>query len=136
MAMAISRANGRIADINVTPMADVIIVLLIIFMVTIPLINEEPVRHLPEAANAKTQAEGPIVLSLAADATLYMGGNPLARAELPERLRQALGASKDRLVRLRADADLPYSAVAPILDICRRAGAEEIAFIATPRPRS
>ena len=136
MAMAISRTNGRIADINVTPMADVMIVLLIIFMVTIPIINDGPVRHLPEAANTKREDTGPIVISIESDATVSVGGKSLASEALAAALRQAFSASTNRLVHVRADARLSYSAVLQGLDVCRAAGAQEIAFIATPRTRS
>jgi biopolymer transport protein ExbD len=129
-----SGAKGRIADINVTPMADVIIVLLIIFMITIPTIGEGPVHNLPRAAHTRGQEEGPVVVSVAADTTVFVDGSRVADArELAKAVGRALQGSS-RLVQVKADAELPYAEIARVLDMCRAAGAEEIAFIARPRP--
>jgi biopolymer transport protein TolR len=136
MAMAAPNRGGRIAEINVTPMADVMIVLLIIFMVTVPLIAEGPVRDLPPAQHAAAKPAGPVVLSITSNEGVFLGTVPLGRHELEERLRPALQGARERVVHVRAPAGLPYFAVAGVLDACRRAGAEEIAFIALPRPRS
>ncbi len=135
MALARIAVKGRIADINVTPMADVIIVLLVIFMVTVPLIDEGPVRRLPEAAHVRTEERGPLVVSIAAESSLFVGGARVASPrELSERLRAGLETSAERIVHVKADPDLPYAKVARVLATCRAAGAEEVALIARPRP--
>jgi biopolymer transport protein TolR len=134
MAMSTSSAGGRIAEINVTPMADVVIVLLIIMMMTVPLLNDGRVRNLPETVQAQN-VSGEIVLSVAADATLDIGGRPVALGELPERLEPLLAATRDGRVQLKVDRELAYSALVPVLAVCRRAGASEIAFVTLPRPQ-
>ena len=135
MAMTASRGSGKaIGDINVTPMADIMIVLLIIFMVMTPLIDDNGVR-LPAAANAvdKNRDGGAIVVSIRRDATVALGTDPLDNlGELALRLTERLDTLPEgaRLVQLRADDALPYSAVWKVLEICRQAGAEEVALLA------
>ncbi len=136
MSMTAQRRRGNIAEINVTPMADVMIVLLIIFMVTIPMIAAGPVRDLPEAEHATAKGSGPIVVSIAADASVSVEGVPLAPDQVAARLASAFGGLRARIVYVRAASGLPYRVVADVLRSCRRAGAEEIGFIALPRPRS
>lgn len=133
MAMAVSKQGGSIAEINVTPMADVVIVLLIIMMMAVPFLNEGRVRNLPETVQAQNLG-GQIVLSVAADATLDIGSKPVLLTELPERLATLLAASRDSRIQLKVDRELAYSALVPVLGVCRRAGASEIAFVTLPKP--
>jgi biopolymer transport protein ExbD len=133
MSMAVSRQRGSIAEINITPMADVVIVLLIILMVTVPRINEGRVRNLPETAQSQ-DLTGEIVLSVAADATLDIGGRPIAQHELLDHLQSLVALSRDGRIQLKVDRELAYAALAPVLAICRQAGAEEIAFVTKPKP--
>ena len=133
MAMSTSSPGGRIAEINVTPMADVVIVLLIIMMFTVPFLNEGRVRNLPETTQSQ-RLSGEIVVSVAADASVDLGGTRLERDELFVRLRSLLADSREPRVQLKVDRDLAYSALLPVLTECRRAGAAEIDFVTRPRP--
>jgi biopolymer transport protein ExbD len=127
-------SKDRFADINVTPMADVMIVLLIIFMVMTPILGEGPVRNLPEAAHTRAHEEGPLVVAIAADASVFVGDARVANTlELSNTLLRELGGGH-RQVQVKADAGLPYDEVARVLDACRAVGADEIAFVARPRP--
>jgi biopolymer transport protein ExbD len=133
MAMSTARERGCIAEINVTPMADVVIVLLIIMMVAVPLLGEGRVQDLPQAARA-AKVSGALVLSVAADASLDVDGRVIALDELLPRLQAALDDSRvGRTIQLKVDRDLPYAALASVLAVCRRAGAEEIAFVTRPK---
>jgi biopolymer transport protein TolR len=125
---------GRVmAAINVTPMADIMIVLLIIFMVITPLLDEGGVR-LPTASNAadKPGADA-IVVSIQSDTTISLGDDRVDNlGELALRLNERLDARTEggRVVYLRADESLPYSEVWSVLQVCREAGAGEIALLA------
>jgi biopolymer transport protein TolR len=132
MSMSVGQARNRISGINVTPMADVIIVLLIIFMVTTPLINSGRVRHLPTAQSAIAKKETPLTVWITAEAIPYFNEVPVLDLEtLREQLRMALAASTgDRVVYVKAEAALPYSVVGRVVDQCRLAGASEVALIA------
>jgi biopolymer transport protein TolR len=133
-----TRARGGImAGINVTPMADIMIVLLIIFMVMTPLIDHGQVRHLPPAAHARERKETPdtVVVSMTRDGATYLGQRRLeTRGQLLWTVRALLAgaADSDRVVYIKADAGLAYSEVRRVMDACREAGAEEVALIARP----
>jgi biopolymer transport protein TolR len=134
MAMSAGRRDGAIADINVTPMADVMIVLLIIFMVATPMINSEQVR-LPGAPNSKEKErdEKALVLQVDAQGQLAVDGRILGPVEPALReLGMMTGAGPDRHVRIKADRDVPYTAVEAVIEACRAAGAD-VLTLATER---
>jgi biopolymer transport protein ExbD/biopolymer transport protein TolR len=137
MSITPTREAGRVmAAINVTPMADIMIVLLIIFMVITPLLDDGGVR-LPTASNA---AEKPgadaLVVSIREDSTIFLDDDRLDNfGELALRLNERLDAGREssRVVYLRADESLPYSAVWTVLQVCREAGAGEVALLSQQR---
>jgi biopolymer transport protein ExbD len=136
MAMNVgNRDGGTIASINVTPMADVMIVLLIIFMVTVPLISQGKV-HLPPAAHAKEgdKKDSAFVLEIDARGQLSIEGTVVGdvTAALRE-VAERVGADPVRPVQIKADRDVSYRTVATVLDACRGAGAEVLS-LATERP--
>jgi biopolymer transport protein ExbD len=127
--------GGVMADINVTPMADIMIVLLIIFMVITPMLQKGVDVRLPTAGNTKEKKDEPktIVVAVKKDTSTFLGGVRVERqedlvAQLKERLEDV--AEGSRIVYLKADAELPYSEVMKIMDLAREAGVEEVALIA------
>jgi biopolymer transport protein ExbD len=129
-----ARAPARgalLAAINVTPMADVMIVLLIIFMVATPLLREGRVKTPPLAENAGERDEA-VVVELAADGALFLQGRPVARAaDLALRLAEQPAGARE--LQLRAHESLPYAAVAKVLDACRAAGSERLLLVTRRR---
>jgi biopolymer transport protein ExbD len=126
------------ADINVTPMCDVMIVLLIIFMVTTPLLDEVPGLSLPRSRTAD-EVEKPedSVVVIRADGRTEMDGEVFASSgELLIRLqaRLEIAESGARIVRVKADRGLRYGLVQAVLQACRAAGAERIALVAAREP--
>lgn len=142
MAMAVGgKKGGPMADINVTPMADIMIVLLIIFMIITPMLQKGVDVKLPEASNTKERKDEPktITVAIKADKTVYLGSQPLTnRADLVPQLKERLEdlAEGDKLVYLKADNTLAYSEVMAVMDLCREAGVEELALIAEPKVES
>jgi biopolymer transport protein ExbD len=136
MSMSVGgRRGGPCAEINVTPMADIMIVLLIIFMVATPYITQSGVA-LPEAENARATGAPPIVLVLTVDRALTLEGSAARDAaavsgEVRARLERMSEGS--RLVHLKADAALPYDEVLQVMDTLRELGAREIALLTSPR---
>ena len=136
MAMAVGgRKGGPMADINVTPMADVMIVLLIIFMVITPMLQKGVDVRLPRAANTKERKDEPKipVVAVRKDTTTYLGTERLdTQASLLPKLQERVRdmAEGTRMVYLKADEELPYSEVMKVMDLCREAGVEEVALIA------
>ena len=127
--------DGPMADINVTPMADVMIVLLIIFMVVTPLLQKGVDVKLPQASNTAERKDQPKipVVAVRRDRTVFLGMERLdSQAALLPLLKEMVQdmAEGTRLAYLKADEQLPYSDVMQVMDICREAGIEEVALIA------
>lgn len=131
MAMETGVRGGVMARINVTPMADIMIVLLIIFMVMTPLIEQGQVRHLPPAAHSREQKERAetVIVSIAGDGVTYLGQRRLDTDQLLPEVQGLLAGAADRVVYIKADEGLAYSKVQRVLDLCRAAGADEVALI-------
>lgn len=133
------RGNRRapMADINVTPLVDVMLVLLIIFMITAPLLASAVPIDLPEsrAKPVETEEQEPVQLSINADDTIYIGEEVVPEAELPARLdaivRENEGKDKPRQIMLRADKGLDYGRVMRIMGELNRAGLTRIALVTT-----
>jgi biopolymer transport protein TolR len=139
MAMSVGGSKGGpMADINVTPMADVMIVLLIIFMVITPLLQKGVDVKLPEAGNTQERKDQPKipVVAVRRDSTVYLGSQRLDnQASLLPLLKDMVRdmAEGTRMIYLKADEELPYSEVMEVMDLAREAGFEEVALIAEPR---
>ena len=142
MAMGIangSRRGGRrasrrapMAEINVTPFVDVMLVLLIIFMVTAPLLAAGVPIDLPESrANALAPEEDPVTISIDGDGFIYFGEDRLAAGELPERLANIRPRADGTLpqVTLRADQGLQYGRVMAVMGELNRAGFNAISLV-------
>jgi biopolymer transport protein TolR len=140
MTIGATDESGRVmAAINVTPMADIMIVLLVIFMVITPLLEQDDVK-LPIASNAADKKTGAvIVIAIRSDATISLDDDRIDNlGELALRLSERLDAQSQggrRDVYVRADETLPYSIVWAVLQLCQEAGVGEIALLAQRRVR-
>jgi len=139
--VASTGGSGRqtLSEINVTPLVDVMLVLLIIFMVTAPLIQQGVEVNLPEArARTVESQEQKLVLSIKADRSLWLGTTEdAARVPLDlleERLRANARAQKDRELFLMADRSLPYGFVVEVMATAQRAGIASVGMITNPNP--
>jgi biopolymer transport protein ExbD len=136
MAMSVGRKRqGAIAEINVTPMADVMIVLLIIFMVMTPIITRAPVP-LPTAATAEPKGGARVEIVLSGSGEIRVGQRTLGGVEaLREYIREELVGSIEGHgeVLVQADRNASYGEVSRVLDACRRAGAESVSLAADRR---
>ena len=138
--MALSTGgSGRttLSEINVTPLVDVMLVLLIIFMVTAPLIQQGVEVALPEArAQAVKAEEQKLVLSIKADRSLWLGaGDDAARLDLSDleaKLRANVRVKRDRELYLMADRSLPYGYVVEVMAAVQRAGVQNLGMITNP----
>ena len=130
--------GGPVADINVTPMADIMIVLLIIFMVITPMLQKGVDVKLPLAANSVEKKEQAKLVEVAIkkDKTTFLKGIAITRPEeFVPKVKEALEElpETERVVYLKADLELAYSEVMHVMDLLREAGVEEIALIAERR---
>ena len=135
MAMSVGRSRtGAIAEINVTPMADVMIVLLIIFMISAPIFLGPPVQ-LPDAANAAEHRGRRVEIVVHANGAITSDEGALAGTEAVADFLavRSLGAGPPT-VFVQADRGVGYGEVARVLAACRRAGVQEVALAAQRRP--
>lgn len=127
------RAGRRapMADINVTPLVDVMLVLLAIFMVTAPLIAAGVPVELPESrANPLPAESQEVTVTMTADGLIYYGPTAIGAGELSARLEAAVAASaKPPQVTLRADRSLPYGKVVEVMGEMNRAGIRAISLV-------
>jgi biopolymer transport protein ExbD len=139
MSMAVGgKKSGPVADINVTPMADIMIVLLIIFMVITPMLQKGVDVKLPLAANSVEKKEQAKLVEVAIklNKDTFLKGIKIERPEeFVPRVKEALEElpETERVVYLKADQALAYSEVMHVMDLLREAGVEEIALIAERR---
>lgn len=124
--------RAPMADINVTPMVDVMLVLLIIFMVTAPLLVAGVPVNLPDSrAKALEQEQEPVQLSLDQDGSLFLGEVPVPMADLPLRLAAIAdnGGDKPPQIYLRADTSLDYGEVMRVMGELNRAGLNRVSLV-------
>ncbi len=131
--------SGRpMSDINMTPLIDVMLVLLVIFIITAPLLAPSLRLDLPQAESATVgEATDFVTLAIDAGGTLYWGEQPLPADVLAQRLAEA-GRLNPRLeVQLRADRGVPYGRVAELIALVQQAGLTRVGFVteAPPAPR-
>ena len=121
----------HLADINVTPLVDVMLVLLIIFMVTAPMLHQGISVALPKTAttNLRSGLEDPIVISISREGLYYINETPVARGLLKDKLKAVLRGKKEKAVLLKADRGLSYGTVIETLDLLNRMGIESLGMI-------
>ena len=134
MAFSTGGGSGPMSEINVTPLVDVMLVLLIIFMVTAPLLQQGIKVDLPntDAPPMKTSTEERLVLTLTKDQRAYLG-----KTEVPiERLSELLSTNEklrlDKELYLHADQELPYGVVVKVMAAAKAGGAESSAMVTDP----
>ena len=145
MAMNISSSGGRrsrrghrrapMAEINVTPLVDVMLVLLIIFMVTAPLLVSGVPVELPESrANALDQKKEPVEISIDKDGATFIDGTEVSPGELPARLEEIAAAQNSddpKQIMLRGDRDINYGQMMRVMGELNRAGLNSVSLVTT-----
>jgi TolR protein len=128
------RLAGELAEINVTPLVDVILVLLIIFMVTAPMMQRGIDVALPQARSATGAEEDRLVVTVDRTNRVWLNETPVPLHMLEERLEAAARSLADPFVYLRADRAVPYGDVMAVMDRIKQAGVERVGLVTEPLP--
>ena len=124
------------SDINMTPLIDVMLVLLVIFMITAPLMSSSLKLDLPKSdAAAPSDVPQFIAVAITPDGALHFGDDQLSADVFADRVAQAAKANPQLEVQLRADKSVPYGRVAELIGVVQKAGLNRIAFVAEPATR-
>ena len=127
-----SRHRRFMAEINVIPLVDVVLVLLVIFMITAPMLYRGIDIKLPSSASNTIKPEVRMVLTIEKDQKLYLDKDSISVAQLERRLRSAKEQNADVSVFLRADRDVPYGTVVQVMDGVKKAGIEKMGMVTEP----
>lgn len=130
-----SRKKGLMSEINVTPFVDVMLVLLIIFMVTAPMMTHGVKVETPETTHEKMDVDAKaLIVSIDANRQVFINQYQLDASEVRERLPAILDVRQTREVFLKADKSLPYGLVMDVMAQIRDAGIEKIGMVTEPSP--
>jgi biopolymer transport protein TolR len=138
MALIAPRRGGGlyepVAEINVTPLVDVMLVLLIVFMITAPMLASGMRVDLPQAKTAQPlDPKEPIIITVTRDGKAFVGGDEVAPAELAQAVRAKLGNDRDRMIHVRGDRDVMYGEIVGVMDRLAAGGFSRIALVANAR---
>jgi biopolymer transport protein ExbD len=122
-------ASGMLGEINVTPLVDVVLVLLLVFMVTAPMMSRGIDVSLPVADQPQIPQEDRISVAVNAEGRVFVGDQPVNLVLLEDRIRALTGGRPDAVVYLRADEALRYGEVIRVVDVIKRAGVLRIGFV-------
>ena len=121
-----------LSEINVTPLVDVMLVLLIIFMVTAPMMQSGIGVDLPSAETDSSPAEEGLTLTISADRYIHMEDQAVNQFLLEQKLKEYFYGQENKVVFLRADKNLPYGFVIQIVDIIKKSGVQVLGLIVEP----
>ena len=138
MSMQLGGGGDIKADINVTPLVDVMLVLLIIVMLVAPLVQQGVSLTLPAAANTSDHPEtsDQTTLAITSDKRFWLNGSQVSESDLRQRIADALEGKKERVILIKADVEADYGDVMKAMDELRAAGIEDMALITDPRRAS
>jgi biopolymer transport protein TolR len=135
MSMDVGGAKGGVkSDINVTPLVDVMLVLLIIMMLIAPLLNKQVNVTMPQATNTtdKPDTSDQTVVFIDAQGRLYIGSTEFRESDLIDQLKKALEDKTEKIVYLKGDQEAPYGAIMKMMDALRGAQIESVGLITEP----
>jgi biopolymer transport protein TolR len=134
--MAFTTASGRtqssISDINITPLVDVVLVLLIIFMVTAPVLQSGIEVSVPKTRTVKEITEERLVITINKEQRVFLGNDPININEIANKLKQKVRDPQHQSIFLRADEDVPFGAFATVMDAVKRSGITNVSIVTQP----
>jgi len=134
--MAFTAANGRtqssLSDINITPLVDVVLVLLIIFMVTAPVLQSGIEVNVPRTRTVKEITEERLVISIDKQQRVFLGNDAVNINEIAAQLRQKIRDPQRQAIFVRADENVPFGAFATVMDAVKRSGISNVSIVTQP----
>lgn len=134
--MAFTAGNGRtqiaLADINITPLVDVVLVLLIIFMVTAPVLQSGIEVAVPKTRTVKEITEERVVISIDKQQRVFLGNDAININEIAAKLKQRFRDPTHQSIFLRADEDVPFGAFATVMDAVKQSGITNVSIVTQP----
>ena len=134
--MAFTAANGRtqiaLSDINITPLVDVVLVLLIIFMVTAPVLQSGIEVAVPKTRTVKEITEERLVISIDKQQRVFLGNDPININEIGAKLKQKIRDPRHQFIFVRADENVPFGAFATVMDAVKQSGIANVSIVTQP----
>ena len=134
--MAFTASNGRtqtsLSDINITPLVDVVLVLLIIFMVTAPVLQSGIDVSVPKTRTVKEITEERLVISINKEQRVFLGNDPININEIADRIKQRIRDPQRQAIFVRADEDVPFGAFATVMDAVKSSGITNVSIVTQP----
>ncbi len=134
--MAFTDSNGRtrsaLADINITPLVDVVLVLLIIFMLTAPILQSGIEVDVPKTKTVKEITEERLVISIDKQQRVFLGNDPINVNQIADTLRRKVRDPRRQSIFLRADENVPFGAFATVMDAVKQAGITNVSIVTQP----
>ena len=134
--MAFTASNGRtqtsLSDINITPLVDVVLVLLIIFMVTAPVLQSGIELNVPKTRTVKEITEERLVVSINKQQRVFLGNDPVNINEIAARIKQKIRDPQHQAIFVRADEDVPFGAFATVMDAVKSSGITNVSIVTQP----
>ncbi len=134
--MAFTASNGRtqtsLSDINITPLVDVVLVLLIIFMVTAPVLQSGIEVNVPKTRTVKEITQERLVISIDKQQRVYLGNQPININDIADALRKKIRDPQHQSIFVRADEDVPFGAFATVMDSVKQSGITNVSIVTQP----
>jgi biopolymer transport protein ExbD/biopolymer transport protein TolR len=127
-----SQSRGTLADINVTPLVDVVLVLLVIFMITAPVLQSGIEVNVPKTRTVREITEQRLVVTIDHDQKIFLGDQPINIHELAQKLQQSGSDPAHQIIYLRADQTVPFGAFANVMDAVKQAGITNVSIVTQP----
>jgi biopolymer transport protein ExbD/biopolymer transport protein TolR len=134
--MAFTTSNGRtqssLADINITPLVDVVLVLLVIFMITAPILQSGIEVNVPKTRTVKQITEQRMVVTIDKEQQIFLGDQPINIHDLPQKLQQGGSDPEHQVIYLRSDQTVPFGVFATVMDAVKQAGITNVSIVTQP----
>jgi biopolymer transport protein ExbD/biopolymer transport protein TolR len=130
------RTQSSLSEINVTPFVDVVLVLLVMFMVTAPILQSGIEVNVPKTRTVKEITEERLVITIDKDQRVYLGNDPVNINQIAERLRAKIHDPRGQSIFVRSDENVPFGAFATVMDAVKRTGITNVSIVTQPLERT